>query len=56
MKKYKISLLGCDDSTHVFVELSPSELGLIIKLKTLFKEASGYDCQPTMEVEEAKSK
>jgi hypothetical protein len=48
--KYKLVLHGCDDSTAILVELSPSEAVLLTELEEKFHQASSYGCEPTMSV------
>jgi len=51
MQKYEISVLGCDDSTSIQIELSASEYELIKKVAEKITDASTYSCMPTMVIE-----
>jgi len=48
--KYRISVCGCDDSTHFDMELTQKEYQLIKKVAILCTEKSEYNCMPTMEI------
>ena len=52
MKKYKITLQGCDDCTYIPMELNEEEVQVIIKLSKRSKELSSYGCMPTLIIEE----
>lgn len=49
--KIRVHLNGCDDSTTVDFDVSPSEADVLHKLACAFTDASEYGCQPTMFVE-----
>jgi hypothetical protein len=49
-EKYKITLEGCDDSTYMYVDLSPSEYDLIKRVSDLSHMISTYGCMPTMSI------
>jgi hypothetical protein len=51
-KKYKIELVGCDDATCFEMELTKEEFELLTRVSELSKEASEYQCMPTMWIEE----
>jgi len=51
MQKYEISVLGCDDTTSIQIELSASEYELIKKVAEKITDASTYSCMPTMVIE-----
>ena len=50
-RKYLISLVGCDDTTHLEKELSVEEYQFLHNLSKEINESSSYGCQPKMEVE-----
>lgn len=52
MKKYEITVYGCDDTTVVHMDLTPKQFELIKKLCDLVTETSTYQCMPTMEIKE----
>lgn len=50
--KAKISLWGCDDSTHFeLLDLSERDLELLSKIQELSKKVSEYSCMPILEYE-----
>lgn len=53
MKRYKISIDGCDDSTVFEMELTEQEAELVKRICNRSSETSTYGCMPTMEIEEA---
>lgn len=52
MKRYKISVDGCDDSTVVEMELNELELDFLKRFSKLVNETSTYGCMPTIYLEE----
>ena len=54
MKRYKVSVDGCDDSTIVEMELNELELDFLKRFSKLVNETSTYGCMPTIELEEVK--
>ena len=56
MKKYRISLHGCDDSTHFERELTSTAFALLKDISIQSHEASTYSCMPIMTVEEITEK
>ena len=52
VKKYKIQVIGCDDSTDVDIELDIHEFRLIDRIARLITDKSTYRCEPTMQVYE----
>ena len=52
MKKYKITLQGCDDVTYIPMELDEKDYELLTKLSIKSREISSYGCMPTMRIEE----
>lgn len=52
---YKITLIGCDDSTEILVHLSPRDAQIIDMIGKLSKEAGG-GCQPTLEITKDESR
>ena len=52
MKKYRIHLIGCDDTTMFDMVLYPHEVRLIEKLKERSREVSHYQCMPTLDIYE----
>ena len=53
MKKYKITVDGCDGYTEVTMNLSETEYKLIAELSELINETSTYVCMPRMQIAEA---
>ena len=47
---YKISVVGCDDTTSIDIELTESEFILIEKIAAQITSASSYGCMPRMGV------
>lgn len=52
-ENYKISINGCDDSTHIEMDLDRKEADLVREISRKSKEASTYGCMPTIEIEKA---
>lgn len=52
MKKYRIGLHGCDDSTYIEMELNQEQFEFVKLLCKKSEENSDYTCMPIMEVEE----
>ena len=50
--KHKIELVGCDDTTCFYMELTDEELNLLKRVSELSKETSEYGCMPTMWIDE----
>jgi hypothetical protein len=53
MKRYEISLNGCDDITRFNIELTEEEFNLINRIRDLSHEHSSYSCMPTMEIKDS---
>ena len=51
MKKYKIGIHGCDDSTYVEMELSDEQFKIISLLCEKCTDNSTYGCMPTMQID-----
>ncbi|HEM4817365.1 TPA: hypothetical protein U1079_000179 [Streptococcus suis] len=47
----RISLYGCDDTTHIDTDVTIEEYDFLRKLRRLSRENSDYACQPTLDVE-----
>ena len=54
MKRYKVSVDGCDDSTVVEMKLNELELDFLKRFSKLVNETSTYGCMPTIDLEEVK--
>lgn len=52
---YIVKLSGCDDTTEIPMDLTPHEADLIRRLSAASKQASEYDCQPTLHLKESLS-
>jgi len=52
MKSYLISVMGCDDTTTFYMQLTDREAKLVKLLAEKCTEASTYGCMPTMMVTE----
>ena len=52
MKKYKISVDGCDDSSIFTMELTEDEAKLLKRVSDKCNETSTFHCMPTMEIKE----
>lgn len=50
MTIHGIRVSGCDDATHVNLDLTETELAVVRRLAAALEEASSYSCQPTMRV------
>lgn len=50
MKRYEISVDGCDDSTIVEMELNELELEFLKRFSKLVNETSTYGCMPTIDL------
>lgn len=48
--KYKISVMGCDDSTHIEMDLAPPSVALVSRIAEAITEASEYNCMPRMHI------
>lgn len=53
-KKYRIGVLGCDDTTIIKKELTEDEFKTIQSVAKEVTDASEYRCMPIMAVEELK--
>lgn len=51
-KQYRIKLMGCDDTTTMYLKLSNSERDFLAFLSEISEKTSTYGCMPTMEIEE----
>lgn len=53
---FRITLVikGCDDRTHIGLELTQSELDFLTKLCQLSEQESTYGCQPRLGIEPIK--
>lgn len=51
MELLRVTLNGCDDSTSVEIEVTPSERVMLHALAQKLKAAATYGCMPTMQVE-----
>ena len=49
---YKISLDGCDDSTHMEMELTDEQAEFVRQLCKLSEENSSFSCMPTMGIKQ----
>ena len=45
---YKITLVGCDDTTIVKMKLTEEEANLLQRVAQATKDTSEYGCQPIM--------
>lgn len=52
MSKHRIAIAGCDDTTYLDLELSPSELAFVRRLEEASDEASKVSCQPIIYIVE----
>jgi hypothetical protein len=50
VKKYKVQVIGCDDSTDVDIELDIHEFRLVDRIARLISDKSTYPCEPKMTV------
>jgi hypothetical protein len=48
MTAYLIKLKGCDDSTEFGMDLSDDEAALVQRVSEASREASEFDCMPTL--------
>lgn len=53
MKKYSISINGCDDSTYFNLAMTEEEHNFLLKVARLSRHYSSYGCQPTIDIGEA---
>ena len=51
MTHYKVVLSGCDDSTHLVMDLTPEQVATLGQVETLC-DAAGGGCKPTFTVRE----
>lgn len=49
-EKYKIHLIGCDDTTRFYMELEPEEAALLDKVAYISQETSTCVCMPKMKI------
>ena len=47
---YKVTLIGCDDQTDMFIDLTDEQVTFLEMLSKLSKETSSYLCMPTLEI------
>ena len=52
MKKYLITLNGCEDTTYCELELNDNELEFLIKISKEINKYSDCECQPTISIYE----
>lgn len=52
--KYRIAVMGCDDSTYVSKELTDEQFKFLSEIADAITKASTYGCMPTMKVEPMK--
>lgn len=50
MTAYDIALNGCDGQTNVEMDLTAEEAALLERIAAATRQASDYDCQPTMTI------
>ena len=48
----EVAIYGCDDSTHVEMEVTFEEKATLDRLADKVRAASSYGCQPTIDVRE----
>lgn len=48
MAAYDIALRGCDGETHIEMDLDDDQAALLERIAAATRQASEYDCQPTM--------
>jgi hypothetical protein len=51
MALYDITLKGCDDSTHLELELCEYDAALLQRIARMSRDLSESGCQPTMTIE-----
>jgi metal-sulfur cluster biosynthetic enzyme len=56
MKKYEITLNGCDDNTMIFMHLTKQECNLIEKIADAVNDASTCQRMPRLYIEECEEK
>lgn len=54
MKKVKVNIIGCDDTTIFNLSVNESEFKFLEKISKISINTSQYDCQPVIEFEEVK--
>ena len=54
MKKYLVTLRGCDDSTYKIIELTQKEYEICHRVLEEVSDESTYGCMPTAYIREAK--
>lgn len=55
MKKYKVCVDGCDDSTSIEIELTDEQAETVRNVAERITEASTYGCMPKMSIDEVKA-
>ena len=50
MKKYLITLNGCDDTTYCELELTDEELNFLVKISKEINKYSTYQCEPSISI------
>ena len=56
MAKYLISVDGCDDSTEIEVDLTPTQFKLLERIAEQVSEKANYGCMPSMSIEKVEKK
>lgn len=54
MKKYLVTLRGCDDSTYKIIELTQEEYEICNRVLEEVSDESTYGCMPTAYIREVK--
>ena len=52
MKSYLIRVMGCDDTTSFYMQLTDIEAALVKRVAIKCTETSSYGCMPTMMIQE----
>lgn len=52
MKRYRIGVHGCDDSTCFDIELTDEEANGVSKIAERSEQVSTYGCMPIVEIQE----
>ena len=52
MKKYLITVIGCDDETEITQELTQEQFELLKVVADKITSKSSYGCMPIMEIKE----
>lgn len=53
MTAYRIRASGCDDSTHVDLDLTDDEAAAVRKVAEAITEASQFGCMPVLSIKPA---